>query len=229
MSTPAGWYPVEDHERYWDGSAWTDQVRQPSLAPTPPAGSGKFKTAAAGAAANLTAKAGFPADATWSAMGKPVSGIGAGRYWMDAKYLYFEKGTLRTDSQQVPISQVLDVDVAQTMTQKARSVFNVTVRIQRGSVPEIVVMADIPNGREAQRVINDAAHAARTAITQAQNTSTVQYVGQVPGQAQQPAAAPAAAEVDPIAQLEKLGSLRDAGILTEEEFAAKKADILSRM
>ena len=29
-------------------------------------------------------------------------------------------------------------------------------------------------------------------------------------------------------QLRKLGELRDAGILTDEEFAAKKADIVSR-
>ena len=35
--------------------------------------------------------------------------------------------------------------------------------------------------------------------------------------------------VDPVEQLTKLASLRDAGILTQEEFDAKKADILSRM
>lgn len=34
---------------------------------------------------------------------------------------------------------------------------------------------------------------------------------------------------DPLDQLKKLGELRDAGILTDEEFAAKKEDILSRM
>lgn len=34
MTTPAGWYPSGDgNERYWDGSAWTDQSR---VAPTPP-------------------------------------------------------------------------------------------------------------------------------------------------------------------------------------------------
>jgi TM2 domain-containing membrane protein YozV len=27
---PAGWYPVGDSERYWDGLAWTDQVRAPA-------------------------------------------------------------------------------------------------------------------------------------------------------------------------------------------------------
>ena len=31
---PAGWYPVGDSERYWDGQAWTDQVRA-SSAQTP--------------------------------------------------------------------------------------------------------------------------------------------------------------------------------------------------
>lgn len=42
-------------------------------------------------------------------------------------------------------------------------------------------------------------------------------------------AAPAAPAVDVTAQLQQLASLRDAGILTEEEFAAKKADILARI
>ncbi|MDQ3527982.1 MAG: SHOCT domain-containing protein [Actinomycetota bacterium] len=37
------------------------------------------------------------------------------------------------------------------------------------------------------------------------------------------------ASPDPIEQLQKLGQLRDAGILTEDEFLAKKSEILSRM
>lgn len=41
--------------------------------------------------------------------------------------------------------------------------------------------------------------------------------------------APAAAAPDLGAQLQQLASLRDAGILTEDEFAAKKAEILSRL
>lgn len=46
-----------------------------------------------------------------------------------------------------------------------------------------------------------------------------------------PAAAPASATAAPdvAAQLQQLASLRDAGILTEAEFAAKKTDLLSRM
>jgi hypothetical protein len=45
-----------------------------------------------------------------------------------------------------------------------------------------------------------------------------------------PAAAPAAAPVeDPMEKLTKLKSMLDMGILTQEEFDAKKADILSKM
>ena len=48
---------------------------------------------------------------------------------------------------------------------------------------------------------------------------------------QQAAAAPAPApaaepEVDPVAEIERLGALRDKGLLTDEEFAAAKAKIL---
>ena len=48
--------------------------------------------------------------------------------------------------------------------------------------------------------------------------------------AQQAAAAPAAPaaepEVDAVAEIERLGALKDKGLLTDEEFAAAKAKIL---
>lgn len=45
----------------------------------------------------------------------------------------------------------------------------------------------------------------------------------------QPAAAPQAAAPDTLAQLKQLGELRDAGVLTTEEFEAKKAELLERL
>jgi hypothetical protein len=59
-----------------------------------------------------------------------------------------------------------------------------------------------------------------------------QYAEQPPPQyyAAPPAAAPAPAAPDAdemLAQLERLGQLRDSGVLTEEEFAAQKAKILA--
>ncbi|MCP9799687.1 SHOCT domain-containing protein [Synechococcus sp. RedBA-s] len=55
-----------------------------------------------------------------------------------------------------------------------------------------------------------------------------------PASAEQPPAAPARAEpavaaTDVFATLERLGDLMQKGILTEEEFAAKKAELLSRL
>jgi Short C-terminal domain len=51
------------------------------------------------------------------------------------------------------------------------------------------------------------------------------YGGVAPPAAAPPAPAPSAGP-DPIAQLKELASLKDQGILTEEEFAAQKARIL---
>jgi len=45
-------------------------------------------------------------------------------------------------------------------------------------------------------------------------------------QQQQPAAAPVESTTDQFAELEKLGQLRDQGILTDAEFDAKKKQIL---
>lgn len=41
-------------------------------------------------------------------------------------------------------------------------------------------------------------------------------------------AAPATTQQDPMEQLKKLGELRDAGLLTDDEFASKKAELLAR-
>ncbi|CED90296.1 SHOCT domain-containing protein [Actinomyces succiniciruminis] len=49
------------------------------------------------------------------------------------------------------------------------------------------------------------------------------------GVAPEPAAPSAAGGEDVMAQIQQLASLRDAGVLTEEEFTAKKAELLSRL
>lgn len=208
QTAAAGWYPVDGQERYWDGSAWTDHLRPlPSTLDRDP-------------------------DALWQAVGKPMKGFGGGRYKLTSHYLFFEKGSLRTDSQQVPIAQVLDVDLIQSMAQKARGVGTIRVQIQRPTRVETVLLEDVTEFREGVQKINETAHAARAAVQRAANTH--HYSGPVPGfqqpvQQQATAPAPAAQAPDPIAQLKQLGELRDAGVLTEEEFQAKKADILARM
>lgn len=220
---PAGWYPVDGgQERYWDGATWTDQIR-PTSGDTE---SGPSTRSAIGeAVSNLTkSDQEVPEGTIWHAVGRPLAGIGAGRYRLDSSYLYFEKGTLRTDSQQVPISSVLDVDVKQSMSQKARSVFTVVVHIQRSTGIELVSMDDIPDGRNAQRIINETAHAARHRIQQHQNT--VRYEGVAPTAVPTPAASSSPSGDDLASQIQRLAELRNSGILTDEEFASAKARLI---
>jgi hypothetical protein len=174
-------------------------------------------------------------DEVWAATGKPLTGIGAGRYKLTKFYLFFEKGTLRTNAQQVPVAALFDIDVRQSMSQKARGVGDIVVHIQRSTGVEIVTLEDIPNFREGQRALNEVSAAARAHIRTAQNTSTVNYQGAPPFVGQGQSAGPVQPEqavlpqVDYVAQLEKLGQLREAGVLTDEEFQAKKAEILRRI
>jgi hypothetical protein len=55
------------------------------------------------------------------------------------------------------------------------------------------------------------------------------FAQQQPPRQAQAAAPQAAAEPSPIEQLERLAKLRDAGVVTAEEFEAKKAEILKRL
>jgi hypothetical protein len=53
-----------------------------------------------------------------------------------------------------------------------------------------------------------------------------QQAGAAPAYAPAPAAAEAGVSDDTVAQLERLGKLKEEGILTDEEFAAQKAKLL---
>jgi hypothetical protein len=234
-SAPPGWYENPSGEgnlRYWDGSTWTDHYhdKQATGSSVEPMAATPTSLAKAGDQGE------WDPDEVWAATGKPLTGIGAGRYKLTRFYLFFEKGMLRTNAQQVPVAALLDIDVRQSMSQKARGVGDIVVHIQRSTGVEIVTLEDIPNFREGQRALNEVSAAARAHIRTAQNTTTVNYQGTPPfpvSQAQ-PASAgqsehPVVPAVDYVAQLEKLGQLRDAGVLTDEEFQAKKADILRRI
>lgn len=167
----------------------------------------------------------------WAAKGQPLTGIGAGRYQLTATMLFFEKGMLSTRAQQVPIAHVVDVDMRQSISQKARNVGNVLVHVQRANGIELVVLEDVPDPRAGVTVINTTAHAARLVDQQRQNTHHYANVAPMvpPAALVSPGAPAPAATADPIDQLRRLGELRDAGIVTEAEFAAKKAEILARL
>ena len=192
-----GWYRDPDHDdrdRYWNGVQWIDEYRQ-------------SESADAGSDQQFE-------DAIWSTEGQPISGVGAGRYWLTERHLFFEKGALTTDSQQAPIAGVQDVDVEQSMSQKARDVADVIVHVERSSGDETIRLEDIPDFREAQKVINDTAHEARLRRQKREKTRRHKRVSE---------------DSDAMEKLEQLGELRDDGVLTEEEFEEKKSEIMSEL
>jgi hypothetical protein len=182
-------------------------------------------------------------DVIWEAQSETLTGkasggrIVKGRYRLTREFLFFETGTLRTDAQQVPIAFVKDVDVKQSITQKARGVGNVIVHIEHlsgraetASRAEKVTMESIGDPKGAQRVINDTAREARHELQARSNTMNYNQNMSPGGPMGSAAAQPAAtAPPDPMAQLKQLGELREAGVLSDAEFDAKKSDILSRM
>lgn len=222
MSTPPAWHPDpagSGRLRWWDGEQWTESYETPlaegAVAPvqTTP----------------IVVEEPVDPSTIWHAVGKPISHVGAGRYRLTDKFLFFEKGSLSMRAQQIPIHEVYDVDARQALSQKARGVGTIVISVHRSSGVEVVQIDDIPNFREGVTAINTAAQAERERLQVLASTQTFQHQG-APGFSGAQSPGPLAAAVDdPVQLLERLGKLRDAGVLTPEEFDAKKADILSRL
>lgn len=184
----------------------------------------RLRAATEGTFQQRPAQTGGTSSALWEAQGKPlVPSMGTVKVRVTDDLLYFEKGVLRTDAQQIPLSFVYDVDVAQSMTQKMSGVATLKVHVRRPEGTEIVVLDDMPDFRNGAQIINDASKRARHAEAQATNTH---YFA---GPAAAAPAAPQQSADDPMAQLQRLKSMHEAGLITDEEYSAKKADILGRL
>lgn len=119
----------------------------------------------------------------WVSVGKPMLGMGAMKVRMNPEFLFFERGTLRTDAQQVPVIYIHDVDAMQSMTQKMRMVGSIRVTVTRpGRAPEYVLLEDLPDYRDGVEHINRVSRASRIAEQQRAarlaNTQHINYMGQ---------------------------------------------------
>ncbi|MGV6991248.1 SHOCT domain-containing protein [Gordonia amicalis] len=213
---PDGWQLIVDDGATSGFTAFTNRVKAVAEDFT-------ARTSAESAALNASP------DVLWSAKGQPLSGLGAGRYRLTATTLFFEHGTFTTSAQQVPTNQLFDIDLRQSLVQKSRGVGDIVVHIHRSTGVEQVILNDVPNPREAVDTINRVAHEARINAHHLANTRHFTSAPASTTDVAAPPAAPQTGQPDAIEQIKKLGELRDAGILTEEEFTEKKRDILSRM
>jgi hypothetical protein len=225
---PAGWYPdAQGTTRWWDGQQWTEQTQAaPAPAPAPQRAGLGSKLADAGRSIVSREAQQYP-DTIWAAVGKPLTGIGGGRYTLTPEYLYFESGTIRTNAQQIRTHEIFDVDAKQSMAQRARGVGTITLHARRADgSSEAVLLEDIPNFREGVTVLNDTAYSAREALRVRETTSHVNYQGTPVHAAASAPAAPASAASDLNAELERLAGFHQSGILTDEEFTAAKRKLL---
>jgi hypothetical protein len=156
----------------------------------------------------------------------------SGSYKLTRQQLYFEAGLMSSKGEQIPLWAVRDVDIAQSMSQKARGVGDVTVRCLHDEYTgrAIVRLESVDDPHRVRDLINDAAAVARLAYQEHQaRIRGMHYQPQVvvhAGNAPAPETAPPAPAKDLMAQLRELGELRDGGVLTEDEFQAQKAKLL---
>lgn len=176
-------------------------------------------------------------------------------YRLTSHFLYFETGGIsRTTQEQVPLINVQDVDVSQTLIQKTRKVGNVLVHIVRpNGVRETAVFDSVLDPVGVRNLINQTVHQVRMAAHQRQlaeqqnlNVHRFEHQGQppavqltpsgpgIPPAPRLPAGADAVSATASDAQqimdlLRQLGELRDAGVVTGDEFEAKKQDLLRRL
>lgn len=120
------------------------------------------------------------------------------------RLFFFEKSMMGSESlEEFPLASISSLSVNKKMTGEELKIF------ASGNQAQISSMMH----GQADAMVR-AFHAAKTAVSSNRGATT-------------PPDAPA--PTDPVEQLERLAALRDKGILTDDEFAAKKADILRSM
>lgn len=247
-ATPAGWYPSDGVLRYWDGSAWTEHSAPLNPGTDSPQARPRDKKAEKHAAKERAAAQAHAADGARSgdelrldivnAMSKMsyklgskrevkrlpehlwdnehVAYITAGTYGpgtgivvlTDRRLFFLKDGVMSKTSEDFPIEKISSIQWSTGMLLGKITVF------ASGN------KAEITNVQKADgKAITDAVRA---------RLSGGPHAGKSPAVEAAPVASRAAG-LDVYEQLKKLGELRDAGVLTEEEFVAKKQVLLDQV
>ncbi len=99
------------------------------------------------------------------------------RYRLTTKSIYFDEGLLSSNSQQVPLWAVRDIDVRQGMIQNARGVGTVIVHVEHSDYTgrNTVILQDIEGSLDVRDQLNKYAQRERRKHDQHQRT---QWYGQ---------------------------------------------------
>ena len=180
-----------------------------------------------------------------------AAGVSKARYRITKDRVWIESGLLGTRTESVPLWSIKDMDVRQAVWQRGKDIGDVVLNLEDpsyGATQDMFNMSGNIEGTTSGQVVLDNIESPYAVldilsplISEARQKKTIerqsQYlhvnpgmaVRRVRGAAARRAAAPPAAPRRRwtwSSSCSKLGELRDAGILTEEEFAAQKAKIL---
>jgi hypothetical protein len=94
------------------------------------------------------------------------------RYRLTNRTLYFNQGLITTNSQQVPLWAIRDIDVKQFMLQKMRRVADVIVRVEHSDYTgrSVAELRDIEEATKVRDLLNQHAQRERFAYQQRQQT-----------------------------------------------------------
>jgi hypothetical protein len=173
--------------------------------------------------------------------------VSKARYRITKDRVWIESGLLGTRTESVPLWSIKDMDVRIAVWQQGKDVGDVVLNLEdpsyganqdmfnmsgniEGTTTGQVVLDNIEGPYAVLDILSPLISEARSKKTiERQSTYVHNMTPGMPSGAPPPQAAPAPAppaQLDMVEQLKKLGELRDAGILTEEEFAAQKAKLL---
>lgn len=221
--TPAGWHDDgSGRRRWWDGRRWTERFADQAAGNPDIQGIGTLVN-------NIVMQSdpGNDPDAIWAARGKPLTGLGIGKYKLTTEYLFFEKGTFSTKAQQIRTGEIHDVDASQSMTQKARGLGTITLwTVRTNGDREKVTLDDIVTFREGVDAINRQSHEARQRARKRENTQYVNYSDSAMDPIGPRATAVAPADADLNTRIAQLAEFKAQGVLTDEEFTAAKRRLL---
>jgi hypothetical protein len=176
----------------------------------------------------------------WEGASSDMANLASGGRVKSASYkitedaVGFASGILSSREETVPLWAVRDVDFIQTLTQKARGVADLRLQIDPAagvSGERVVVLKSVHDGKAVRDLILRQANIVRNYWNQRRHELDVERqragASQIfaPAPEQGPPASSGGSD-DLMAQLTKLGEMKQAGLLTDEEFAAAKAKLL---
>ncbi|BEL04135.1 hypothetical protein Q0Z83_023260 [Actinoplanes sichuanensis] len=196
-------------------------------------------------------------DVLWSGASQDLTALATGgrvqtgSYTVTTDAIRFSSGVISTREEVIPIWLVVDADINQHITQRVRGVGDLILRLDPAHAGKYgqkqILLDSIENPSEVRDLILRQANTVRrywsqhhydrdvelrragavstnVAVVAPPNPVPAPVPAQAPAPALEAAAAPGG---DLMAQLVRLGEMKTAGLLTDEEFTAAKAKLLA--